>query len=146
MKKLFATGVIVWGIIAGFVPGGHAADASTPPSNTVGTPFSTTKDKHFDVSNDELIKVKLGGADAVVQFPHGELTTDLMPFVINVMTVLIGAIAVVVFAYAGVNYIVRGDNEEEVGKSLKMILYGAIGVAIASLSYAIINNVLSIFT
>lgn len=135
---MIASVVIVFGIIAGSLP---LAQASAP---VLGDPFSTIRDTSLRPPDDfGIVGVGDGG---VIQFPDGELTTDLMPFVIRVMTVLIGAIAVVVFAYAGVNYIIRGDNEEEVGKSIKMLLYGTIGVAIASLSYAIINNVLSIFT
>jgi hypothetical protein len=41
--------------------------------------------------------------------------------------------------------VIYGDNEEQLGKSTKMIVFGIIGIALAAFSYTIVANVLNLF-
>lgn len=55
---------------------------------------------------------------------------------------ILGSIAVIQMALAGVRMITSGDQEEMVTKSRKNILYGAIGLLIVFISNAMVNRVL----
>lgn len=77
-----------------------------------------------------------------ISFLTGDVELDWIPWIIKQASILIGGLSLIVFVYAGVSLIIRGDNEEELGKSMKMIIFGIIGIALAAFSYTIIANVL----
>lgn len=80
-----------------------------------------------------------------VSFVNADVQTQWIPWVIKQASILIGAISLIVFLYAGIMLIVSGDNEEQLGKSTRMIIYGIVGIALAGFSYTIIANVLVLF-
>lgn len=80
-----------------------------------------------------------------LSFVDAELFQGWIPWIIKQVSILIGALSLLVFGYAGVTLIVYGDNEEQLGKSTKMIIFGIVGIALAAFSYTIIANVLVLF-
>lgn len=46
-------------------------------------------------------------------------------------------LSIIMVVFAGFNYVTAGDNAEKVSKATKMILYAAIGIAVALLAKAI---------
>lgn len=67
--------------------------------------------------------------------PFGELLVDIVNYFVG----FLGIIAVIVFIYAGVLWVVAGGNEEQVGKSKKMMIYASLGIIVVIMSYSIVS-------
>jgi len=135
---LFAAFVAILAIfVSTFVLGGYFV---TQAAN-VPTPFHTID----NVPDDENITDNgiVGVGD--VGFVNRDLQTGWMPWIIKQISILVGAISLIVFFYAGVKLVVQGDNEEEFGKAIKTLIYGVVGIALAAFSYTIIANLLAVF-
>jgi len=85
------------------------------------------------------------GTEGVV-FVDSVLIEGWIPWIIKQVSILIGALSLIVFVYAGITLIIYGDNEEQLTKSSKMIVFGIIGIVLAAFSYSIVANVLSLFS
>lgn len=117
MSSYFVGSVLTAQVIAPFSTLGEPGDIVEP---TIVTPSGTTG----------------------VNFLHAEVQQGWIPWIIKQASILIGGLSLIVFVYAGVSLILNGDNEEELGKSMKMIIFAIIGIALAAFSYTIIANVL----
>ncbi len=82
--------------------------------------------------------------DSVVSFVDADIQQGWIPWIIRQVSILIGALSLVVFLYAGISLILYGDNEEQFGKSAQMLVYAVVGIALAALSYSIVANLLSL--
>lgn len=63
--------------------------------------------------------------------------------VINAILMVVGVIAVFMIILGGINFITSQGDTAKVTKARNTILYGAIGLVIALLAYAIVNFVLN---
>jgi hypothetical protein len=119
------------------------------------TPFgslSNTADSGADGIIDTIIVSTNPSIDTIIEdseagsarFASGDLFEQWVPWIIQQVSILIGALSLIVFIYAGVTLIISGDNEEQLKTSSKMILFGIIGIALAGFSYTIVANVLSL--
>lgn len=116
-------------------------------SNTI-KPFSTLNPTAWDVGDSlQNIDVPLSREDDFynVSFVDADLQQDWIPWIIKQISILIGGLSLVVFVYAGITLVIYGDNEEQLGKSTRMIIYGIVGIALAAFSYTIVANVLNLF-
>jgi hypothetical protein len=68
---------------------------------------------------------------------------DILRKVINVMSVLIGAIAVIMIIFGGFRYVTSAGNEQGVTAAKKTIMYALIGLVIVALAQVIVHFVLS---
>jgi hypothetical protein len=84
--------------------------------------------------------------NADVVFVDADLQLGWIPWIIRQASILIGGLSLIVFVYAGISLIAYGDNEEQLGKSTRMIIYAVVGIVLAAFSYSIIANLLSIFS
>lgn len=131
---LFLIFLIVLGIIlSSYFVGGVLLSQVTQPFSNIGA---------VGTSNQEGITTYVFGETT---FIDSEVFQGWIPWVIKQVSILIGALSLLIFGYAGVSLIVYGDNEEQLGKSTKMIIFGIVGIALAAFSYTIIANVLVIF-
>ena len=82
-----------------------------------------------------------GGAapSAAAQGTLGQNVTGILNFFLG----LLGLIAVAMLIYAGVLMVTAGGNDEQVGKSKKIITYAVIGIVIILLSWTIVTFVTS---
>ena len=62
--------------------------------------------------------------------------------IINAIIAALGIVAVIVVLVGGVNYMTSSGDTAKVEKAKKTILYGAIGLIICVLSFAIVNWVI----
>lgn len=62
--------------------------------------------------------------------------------IINVVIGVIGVVAVAVIVLGGVYYVISQGEAAKITKAKNTLLYGIIGLAVALLSYAIVNFVL----
>lgn len=108
-------------------------------------PFSSLEQipSTTDLDQPAIITVK---ENPSVSFVSADLLKSWVPWVIKQASILIGALSFAVFLYAGIMLIIQSDNEEQLTKSMKMIIYGVMGIALAAFSYSIIANVLQFFS
>ncbi|MDP2691060.1 MAG: hypothetical protein Q8O95_01485 [bacterium] len=112
-------------------------------SQVIPYPFETVAPPILPAEQGTLVPVTTDSPN--VSFLTGRIQEDFIPWVIKQVSILIGALSLVVFFYAGVQLIIAGDNEEQMTKSLKMLVFGVIGIALAAFSYTIVANILALF-
>jgi hypothetical protein len=108
-----------------------------------------------DKSADEKLNELLGSEDSLiggspwsfegegneVSLPSGNVTSDFLPFFINTALSIAGTLVFVSLLYAGYLLIVANDNEEEIQKGKRILIYAAIGIAVMASSYALIYGI-----
>lgn len=79
---------------------------------------------------------------ALAATPNSPITT--VQGLVNLLCTTFGwlfygliALSVVMIVIAGYNYVTAGDNAEKVSKANKMILYAAVGIAVALIAKAV---------
>jgi hypothetical protein len=73
--------------------------------------------------------------------PHGDINTHFIPRFIDILMKISYTIAVMVILYAGILYIVAGDEDAEITNAKNILIYGAVGFFIITVSYAVIQGV-----
>ncbi len=66
--------------------------------------------------------------------------------VINTFLGIVGALALLVFVYAGLSYLIAGGNDQMVTKAKSTMKYGVIGVALIMLSYVLTDSFVTLWT
>lgn len=61
---------------------------------------------------------------------------------INVLTILVGVVAVFTIMYAGLKFVTSGSNPQEVSKAREMIIYAVVAIFVASTAQAIVRLIL----
>ena len=84
------------------------------------------------------------GYTTTKDLPTRHLTLEILPRLIKILLALGGSISFIVFVYAGIMLIVSQGKEEELTKFKNILLWSAIGLAIISLSYAIVTGILNL--
>ena len=69
----------------------------------------------------------------------------IIRFVVNILSIGVGIIAVIGITIAGIQYTTAGGNEEQTRKSKRRILEIVIGLAAYALLYAVLQFVLPNF-
>ncbi len=77
-------------------------------------------------------------SDNYIYGPNGIITK-----VVNLLSILIGIVAVIMIIIAGIRFAVSGGDPTKVASARNTILYAAVGLAVAALSQAIIVFVLN---
>ena len=68
---------------------------------------------------------------------------DTLATIINIISILVGVVAVIMIIYGGFKYITSGGKEEGVKGAKNTILYGLIGLVIVALAQIIVKFVLN---
>jgi len=63
--------------------------------------------------------------------------------VINLFSLIVGAVSVIMIIYGGFKYITSGGNDSNVGSAKSTIMYALIGLVIVALAQVIVRFVLS---
>lgn len=77
-----------------------------------------------------------------------DITTDESSFnktlakIINIISIIVGVVAVIMIIYGGFRYITSGGTSEKVTTAKNTILYGLIGLIIVALAQVIVKFVL----
>jgi hypothetical protein len=85
--------------------------------------------------------LKLVGGECVAGADRGRFQTTLER-IINIISVIVGVIAVIMIIYGGFRYITSGGKPESVKGARDTILYGIIGLIIVALAQIIVKFVL----
>ncbi len=70
--------------------------------------------------------------------PDGSLTREFLPAMIDIIFYLTGAAITVVITYAGYLHVTNFGDQEQNSKANKLLYWGALGIAVMALSYAIV--------
>ena len=62
---------------------------------------------------------------------------------VNVMSLIVGVLAVLMIVYGGLRYVTSGGSSEGVGNAKNVIIYAIIGLVIVALAQAIVHFVLN---
>jgi len=73
----------------------------------------------------------------------GTSLNSVIRLVINMFSLIVGAVSVIMIIYAGFKYITSGGNDSNVGAAKNTILYAVIGLVIVALAQIIVKFVLT---
>ena len=79
----------------------------------------------------------------------GGMSSDLEGTVMSLIEwilAFVALIATLMLIWGGVQYLIAGGNDDQVGNAKKTLSYGVIGLVIVGLSYAIVKVILEIIT
>ena len=68
---------------------------------------------------------------------------NLLATIVNVLSLVVGALAVVMIIFAGFRYITSGGNQEGVKSAKQALIYAIIGIIIVALAQIIVKFVLN---
>lgn len=71
--------------------------------------------------------------------------TAVAKTVVNILMFVVGLLSVVMIIYSGLQFITQGSNPTKVEAAKKTLTASIIGLAVAILSYAIVNFVVGVF-
>jgi hypothetical protein len=78
-----------------------------------------------------------GGGDAT------STIQDLAKKVVNIFSILVGAVAIIMIIYGGFRYITSGGDSGRVGNAKNTLIYALIGLVIVALAQIIVRFVLT---
>jgi hypothetical protein len=81
-----------------------------------------------------------GGASAK---PAGQTAQDTVIAVINVLSLVGGALAVIMIIYGGLRYVISGGNQEATKSAKNTIVYAVVGLVIIAIAQVIVQFVLT---
>ena len=70
---------------------------------------------------------------------------DAITSIIKVILFIVGALAVVMIIYSGIQYLLSAGDSAKVEKAKNTIMYAIVGLVVAIAAYAIVTWVVSIF-
>lgn len=90
-----------------------------------------------------IFDVNTGGflRDPMVSIQRSRLFSRTLEIVITFIKYIIGSVAVVFIVRNGLRLVISGENEEEVSKDKKNILWGLLGLILILVSNSVINDV-----
>lgn len=74
--------------------------------------------------------------------PHADANDVQVKTILQIVFVVAGAVAVIVVAVAGLNYVISSGDPQKTAKAKDTILYALIGLAISILAFTIVTFVL----
>lgn len=83
-----------------------------------------------------------GGASCDTAAGSGNTLNEKIAKIINILSALIGVVAVFMIIFAGFRYITSGGNDSGVAAAKKTILYALIGLVIVALAQLIVKFVI----
>lgn len=84
-----------------------------------------------------------GASVCVANKGGGKSLPEIVAFIINVFSWIIGAVSVIMIIYGGFRYIISGGDSNGVTAAKNTILYAIIGLVIVVLAQVIVNFVLT---
>lgn len=112
-----------------------AISATVSADSTVDIPGSTCSGTEGNLSSTG------GGSDCT---STGVSTFDkYVKFALNLLSIIVGILAVVMIIVAGLRYITSGGKQESVSSAKNTLLYAVIGLVIVALAQIIVHFVLT---
>ncbi len=83
--------------------------------------------------------------DSTICKGQGDSINSYLKTGVNVMLFLVGALAVIMIIYSGIQYVISAGDSGKVAKAKNTLTYSIVGLVIAFLAYAIVNWVIGQF-
>jgi hypothetical protein len=99
---------------------------------------SLCKGADLDLSN----PANAPGSDRCAGNNSGANLTNLIRSIINIISIIVGAVAVIMIIIGGFRYVTSGGNDTAVASAKNTILYAIIGLIIVALAQLIVRFVL----
>ncbi len=90
--------------------------------------------------------LQFGGSTACDSGTTEESLNDIIAKIINILSVIVGIIAVIMIVYGGLRYVTSGGDSTKVGSAKNTILYALIGLVIVAIAQVIVQFVLTTST
>lgn len=74
--------------------------------------------------------------------PHASAGSGTITDALNIIFVIVGALAFLMIVIAGFRYVLAGGEAAKVAEAKRMIIYAAIGILVVAMAAAIVNFVL----
>ena len=114
----------------------------TPPSGAGGAASGNTGTENSEGSGSVADSVKKGVAN-VAGNNNPDIEKQVVPNIINTMLLIVGAGAVIMIIYGGIQYIISHGDSGKIAAAKNTILYAVVGLVFAILAYSIVNFVVS---
>ncbi|HSW78881.1 MAG TPA: pilin [Candidatus Babeliales bacterium] len=122
----------------------HPDDPGAGATPTAGTPTVSAQSlTPQDTKNALCAGSNLNPSDTTCPTSGGNDVTALIKKIINILSVLIGAIAVIMIIIGGFRYVTSGGKQESVTAAKNTILYAIVGLVIVALAQVIVHFVLN---
>ena len=115
----------------------------------INTISASAQDVKYNSSNSAIcgangkpVKDAVGNITCEVNSEDGKTLPQIVAFIINVFSWIIGAVSVIMIIYGGFRYITSGGDSNGVTAAKNTILYAIIGLVIVALAQIIVNFVL----
>ena len=62
--------------------------------------------------------------------------------IVNIFSIIVGAVAIIMIIYGGLRYITSGGNGEQVGGAKNVLIYAVVGLVVVALAQVLVHFVL----
>jgi hypothetical protein len=135
LKTLFlSTGALFMLAVPALVPAAALAVDQDQINGALCNGANINLDTNSDLpANGNSCKTNNGGPDL----------TATIKKIINILSILVGAIAVIMIIFGGFRYVTSGGSDSSVSSAKNTILYAVIGLIIVALAQVIVHFVLN---
>lgn len=119
------------------VPAVASAYSAAGCSGNVTNGIAQGANQSIDNSNSKQ-QVNCSSSDA-----NGSNITSLAKTVVNLFSIIVGAVSIIMIIYGGFRYITSGGDSGRVGNAKNTLIYAIIGLVIVALAQIIVRYVLS---
>lgn len=133
--------VVIAAILLVGAPFRVLAQAPSPSSGSPVPLFSTPADPN--VSNTKPTIIIVPNLIKSAQFSPDTLVTDIIRFVLDLLTTIASVIAFYYILFGGIKYLMAGPNPGPADEGRKMIVGAVAGLVIIALSYLLVQYVIS---
>src|SRR3989338_3883950 len=134
MKKILARTLTILAGINVTVPNAFAVNCNEP-----ATLSHEEKVNCLIPSQEELIEGSARNEGTTLA--TGDIAIDIIPFFINTGLAIAGTLIFISFLYAGFLLVFANDNEENIEKGKKIMIYSVVGAVVMAISYAVVYGV-----
>lgn len=135
MKTTIQTVITRVILVAAFLCGG-VAFATTSVGALPLFAQATPTDNAVDQAKDGVEAIG-GGAGGTQDL------TDTLGTVINVLLFIVGAVAVIMIIFSGIQYVASSGDPARIKKAKDTLIYSIVGLVVALLAFAVVNFVLT---
>ena len=118
--------------------GGRGNNFTPPPIDPAPAPAPAPTTGQ-GVKKSTVTYPKIKGMIATLNIGKAKKPADIIGKAIKLIMGIVGAIALVMFVYAGGLWMVAGGNAEQTTKAMKTMVWSAIGLIVILSSYSIVN-------
>ncbi len=90
------------------------------------------------------VDLRIDEKNGVGNLASGDILTDIIPRIIQIILQTVGMIALGLLMYAGALMVMRDGDDERVSKARHLMIYAVIGIVVSVVAYLIIEAVLLI--